>query len=193
MRQIFLLNADCGVLVFLLLLFSIFSFFRQVIMSSHYKCLLTSYKERSHRSCHWHRKLWRNVWPLIFKKTKQQNQQKNPLPSREGLPFIVSFLCFFLFLFSVFFFLCSDVFSNPEFLKKQTFIAYFISQVSPCFGRTVCFLLPGDSQRAWGQFVQGCHSEKAPTGKIYPGKPITLWFLIQNLSKLSLEEKNEDI
>lgn len=50
---------------------------------------------------------------------------KTILTSREGLPFIVSLLCFFLFLFSFFSFLCNDFFSCPGFLKKNYFYRLF--------------------------------------------------------------------
>lgn len=178
-------------LICVLLLFSIFSFFRQVSISSPYNCLLTSDKERSHGSCHWCRKE-KEAWSSGEMCSSSFFFLKTILTSREGLPFIVSLLCFFLFLFSFFSFLCNDFFSCPGFLKKITFIAYFISQLGTCFDRTMCFLPPGDSQRAWRKFVWSVMPwfpllwlREAPIGKIYPRKQITLWFLIQNLSKLS--------
>lgn len=51
---------------------------------------------------------WEKCMVLDFK--KKQKAKTKPLTSREGLPFIVSFLCVFPFLFSFFSFLCSDFF-----------------------------------------------------------------------------------
>lgn len=51
---------------------------------------------------------------------------------------------------------------------------------------------PRDSQSVQGEFARASHrdfyhydSEEAPTVESQPGKQITLWVFIQNLSKLS--------
>lgn len=66
-----------------------------------------------------------HIFSFFFKKT---------LTSREGLPFIVSLLCFFLFLFSFFSFLCNDYyFFMSRVFEKNYFYCLFHFTTWPLF------------------------------------------------------------
>lgn len=158
------INHNLTLWMFLLSLFSVFSFLKSWCLHPTPVCSLPTRREVLGAVTDVGKEKKPEVWEkcvaLYFKK-------KNFLTSREGLPFIVSLLCFFLFLFSFFSFLCSDFFFFMfrvvvflcVFFKKITLIAYFISHLGTCFDRTACFLPPGDGQRVWGEFVQGFHRD----------------------------------